>query len=66
MARCVELAKYVAASWERVLYVSAGEKQIPAWENLNTPAARHLRRDIRRAIRDHIPRQIMIDDFWIE
>jgi hypothetical protein len=33
---------------------------------MSTPEARALHRDLRRAIKDYIPRQIMIDDFWIE
>ena len=66
MNRYPELAKLVAAAWETVLYVSAGDKVIPAWENMNTPEARALHRDLRRAIKDYIPRQIMVDDFWIE
>ena len=33
---------------------------------MSTPEARALHRDVRRAIKECIPRQIMIDDFWIE
>ena len=66
MTRYVDLAKLVTASWEAVLCVSAGDKVMPAWESMSTPEARALQRDVRRAIKDHIPRQITIDDFWIE
>ena len=66
MERCVDVAKILTASWGKVMYESAGETEIPAWENMNCPAARRLHRGLRRAIRDYIPRQIRIDDFWMD
>ena len=66
MERYVELAKMITSAWARVLYVSAGEKEMPAWECMSTTEARHLHRGLRRAIRDYIPRQVMTDELWID
>ena len=47
------------------MYVSCGRKITLGWAEMSDAAARELHVDLRERIRGSIPRQVMIDDFWI-
>ena len=47
--------------WGTVIYLSVGEKKTPSREDLSTPEARSRHDELRRTMRDAIPRQAMID-----
>jgi hypothetical protein len=61
----LQIAKLVPTMWEKIIYLSAGEKEIPGWSNMSDPSARELHRSIMDVIRFAVPYQVMIDDFWI-
>ena len=61
----LQIAKLIPTMWEEVIYLSAGEKDIPGWSNMSDPSARELHRSIMDGIRFAVPYQVMIDDLWI-
>ena len=59
------IAALIPQAWETCIYVSCGGKNIPGWLGKSETLARDLHNDLREPMRDGVPRQVIIDDFWI-
>jgi hypothetical protein len=61
-----QIAAIIPQVWEKNIYVSCGRKIILGWQDMSDAPARELHDAVRDRIRGTIPRQVMIDDFWID
>ena len=60
-----EMVTLTPQLWETCIYVPCGRKIIFSWQEMPETPARTLHNDLRERIRDGVPRQVMIDDFWL-